>query len=90
MITHTFLQGGLNYPTLSFFSLVFSFSLFFVLAGKFPGLFGLFFSAAPYLEYVLHVFKLIAKRDSQCGPRSVTVWGWNGSSGSGFRFRRFL
>ena len=21
---------------------------------------------------------------------SVTVWGWNGSSGSGFRFRRFL
>ena len=28
----------------------------------------------------------------QGGPRfgSVTVWGWNGSSGSGFRFRRFL
>ena len=21
---------------------------------------------------------------------SVTVWGWSGSSGSGFRFRRFL
>ena len=21
---------------------------------------------------------------------SVTVWGWNGPSGSGFRFRRFL
>ena len=21
---------------------------------------------------------------------SVTVWGWNGSRGSGFRFRRFL
>ena len=21
---------------------------------------------------------------------SVTVWGWNGSSSSGFRFRRFL
>ena len=26
----------------------------------------------------------------QGGPGSVTVWGWNGSSGSGFRFWRFL
>ena len=27
---------------------------------------------------------------TQGGSGSVTVWGWNGSSGSGFRFRRFL
>ena len=34
-----------------------------------------------------------AQRKTKAGrPRfgSVTVWGWNGSSGSGFRFRRFL
>ena len=32
------------------------------------------------------------KRKTEAAVRlgSVTVWGWNGSSGSGFRFQRFL
>ena len=35
-------------------------------------------------------FQFIYFREAPVRFGSVTVWGWNGSSGSGFRFRRFL
>ena len=35
-------------------------------------------------------FPFGAHHTTQGGPGSVTVWGWNGSSGSSFRFWRFL
>ena len=46
-----------------------------------------------YLRFGLRDYKSLAICDLQGGPvrfGSVAVWGWNGSNGSGFRFRRFL
>ena len=45
------------------------------------------------LRFGLRDLKSLAICDFNVAPvrfGSVTVWGWNGSSGSGFRFRRFL
>ena len=42
------------------------------------------------LKLVLNKTQLVKHRVAPVRFGSVTVWGWNGSSGSGFRFRRFL
>ena len=53
------------------------------------GLGGGFFSGEILLVYAL-LRGLSKLRVAPVRFCSVTVWGWNGSSGSGFRFRRFL
>ena len=57
------------------------------------GFFGFIFRRCPpSREYFFQFFVLGAKAAFAGRPRfgSVTVWGWKGSIGSGFRFRRFL
>ena len=47
----------------------------------------------PYFYFLRSFFKSLQNtlyREAPVRFGSVTVWGWNGSSGSGFRFQRFL
>ena len=60
-------------------------------SGVFPEFFRNFFRKVPAVLGVWPIKRQFHRnREAPVRFGSVTVWRWNGSSGSGFRFRRFL